>query len=509
MPTPRTGTPCEKCGRALDAGSRFCNLCGAPAPGAAPLEPEDVRPGDLLEGTWRIESTIGRGGMGTVYLATDVVLGRKVAVKMLKAELLDHETHVARFEREARAAAALEHPKVVLVYGVGRHHGRPFIVMKHLQGETLSKRLSRNRASGALMPLHEVRSIGLQVCAGLSHIHEHGLVHRDLKPSNIFVGPDLSATIIDFGILQDLNSTERLTRAGAVMGTPHYLSPEQVLGKACDHRLDLYSLGVILFELLTGRAPFDGTSAAQIFEKHVREPPPDPRQANPAVPPELGNLLRRLLAKDPERRPQSAKALAQELARAFALDESPDAGSPTAPDLAPLPSDRPTVLARPLPLLEDKTVPMDPQAALSEPATTSLRPLAAARFPQDTTAPMEPVAPTTTLVASAEVAEAIAQERGAEASPPEPSTTRMLWVGVAIGVATALALVGIVAVQLLADPPAPALAPAAVKARPLEPKKPRASASATPAAEEEEPEAPDEDSPGSSDAPGPAEPATR
>lgn len=309
---------CRNCGQALDDASRFCKFCGA----AVPPDPDEaaapIKIGDLLEGKWKIEKKIGQGGMGSVYIAQDVSLERKVAIKILAPDLCNDREFVVRFEREAKATANLEHPNVVLVYSVGQHFGRPFIVMKYLEGQSLARHL-RQHPGG--LPLDEVVRIFKQLCSGLGFIHQKGLVHRDIKTGNIFIGPDGKATILDFGILRDTRQKENLTRVGVVMGTPHYLAPEQAIGKKIDHRADLYAVGVLLYECLVGTPPFNAENAKRLIEMHMRQAPPDPCRVMPDLPPAVGEVVKKALAKKPEGRFQTAEELAQALEAACVAAE--------------------------------------------------------------------------------------------------------------------------------------------------------------------------------------------
>ncbi len=305
-------------------GAGPCLACGtlvsAVAHGDA-LEPEQVslRAGDVLDGKWRLERKLGEGGMGTVYLAHDLQLERKVAVKLLSQALVGDKEIVLRFEREARLTASLEHPNIVPVYAVGRLGDRPFMVMKALEGQTLAMYL---RQKGPLTSA-ETLSLFRQLCAGLQFIHDRGYVHRDIKSGNIFVGPDGHATILDFGILRQSGKTESLTRTGVVMGTPLYMSPEQALGaKEIDHRADLYALAILLFECVTNTLPFEADSDLKTIQLQAFAPPPNVLERAPWAPPSLVEVLARALAKPPEDRYPSAAELLEALEAVFAASVS-------------------------------------------------------------------------------------------------------------------------------------------------------------------------------------------
>lgn len=325
---------CGMCGTSLPASSSACPRCGAPAaslpsPGAveSPTELMPIRVGDLFEGKWRIESKLGAGGMGAVFLAHDLALDRKVAIKVLARELSLDAQFVLRFEREAQVTARLEHPNIVPVYAVGRHNNRPFMVMKKLDGATLASRL---QAEGRLDPARTL-DVMRQVCSGLAHIHAHGWVHRDIKSGNVILSPNGHATILDFGVLRDPNS-RGTTQAGMMLGTPRYMSPEQAQGVIeIDHRADLYALGVLLFECLTGHAPFEAPSDLAIIHMHARMEPPDILALNPDLPACLGPMVRRALAKAPEERYASAAEFCAALEAAL---EAPNA-APAFGELVP------------------------------------------------------------------------------------------------------------------------------------------------------------------------------
>lgn len=317
---------CTKCGQALTGGSAFCSRCGTPTGmGAGMALGEMVEPtlvpvkgSEVLDGKWKLEKKIGEGGMGAVYLAHDLQLDRKVAIKILASSLAHDAELVARFEREARFTASLEHPNIVSIYAVGRFKARPFMVMKYLEGQPLSAILR----SQNVMPLDQVLALTRQVCAGLEFIHAKGYVHRDIKAGNIFVSPAGLATILDFGILRPKRNAESLTRTGMVMGTPQYMSPEQALGeKEIDHRSDLYALAVVIYECLAGTLPFDSDSDLSIIQMQAHAPAPDLCQRAPWISRPVGDLVMRALAKRAPDRYQSAGELASAFEAAVALQD--------------------------------------------------------------------------------------------------------------------------------------------------------------------------------------------
>jgi serine/threonine-protein kinase len=274
----------------------------------------------IVGGRYRVERRLGGGGMATVFLARDDELGRPVAVKLLAENLAGDPALRERFVREARISARLAHPNVVAVYDAGEvDGGRPFIVMEYVEGETLADVLRRE---GRLDPGRAV-DFALQACAGLEHAHGTGLVHRDVKPQNLLVRPDGTLKIADFGIARAAE-TSGLTQAGTVLGTAAYLAPEQAAGEEVTAAADIYSLGAVLYELLTGRPPLEFSSLAELAYKQSTEPIEPVRDLAPEVPPALEDAIMRALARQPEYRQSSAAELAQELAAA-----SPEA--PTAP----------------------------------------------------------------------------------------------------------------------------------------------------------------------------------
>jgi serine/threonine protein kinase len=267
-------------------------------------------------GRYEIRSQLGAGGMGEVYRARDTQLGRDVAIKVLPSTLYINSDRLQRFEQEACAASALNHPNILVVHDIGANNGAPYIVSELLEGETLRKRLAGT-------PLGQRRAIdyALQIARGLGAAHEKGIVHRDLKPDNIFITNDGRVKIFDFGLAKltqadgDQAQTDIPTRRvdtdpGVVMGTVGYMSPEQVRGKAVDHRADIFSFGAILYEMLSGRRAFRGESAADMMSAILKEDPPELSETNKNVSPALERLVNHCLEKNPEARFNSARDLA-------------------------------------------------------------------------------------------------------------------------------------------------------------------------------------------------------
>jgi formylglycine-generating enzyme required for sulfatase activity/tRNA A-37 threonylcarbamoyl transferase component Bud32 len=263
-------------------------------------------------GKYEILEEIGRGGFAVVYKARDTTLDRIVALKVLRPDVAEDNTFVQRFKQEARTAAGLYHPHIITIYEVGEEAGQHYLAMAFLPGQTLDERLA---AAEEPLPLAQTVSIVEQVASALDAIHQRGLVHRDIKPTNIIVDGAGQATILDFGIVRAADGTQ-LTTTGAVMGTPQYMSPEQAEGKEIDHRSDIYSLGVVAYQMYTGQAPFDAVSPLVVLRLHADKPPPAPRELNPQLPIEVEQVLLKALAKKRDERYQSAGELAGDLRRA-------------------------------------------------------------------------------------------------------------------------------------------------------------------------------------------------
>lgn len=265
----------------------------------------------LLAERYRLTTHLARGGMADVYAATDEILGRRVAVKMLHANYATDEAFIQRFRREAQAAANLTHPNIVSIYDTGKDEGHYYIVMELVEGRTLRDVL---RSEGPLLP-RRAAEIASEVAAALSVAARGGLAHRDVKPGNILLTDTGSVKVTDFGIARAWDDSEELTRTGAVIGTATYFSPEQAQGEPADGRSDLYALGVVLFEMLTGRPPFSGETPVSVAYQHVSETAGVPSASNPDVPPELDAIVMRALQKNPGNRYQTAEEMRGDLLR--------------------------------------------------------------------------------------------------------------------------------------------------------------------------------------------------
>jgi WD40 repeat protein/serine/threonine protein kinase len=312
-----------------------------PAGAAAPItflsparQPDEM--GRL--GAYRVLKVLGQGGMGVVFLAEDMRLGRRVALKTMRPEAAQMANAKQRFLREARGAAAIEHDHIIPIFQVGEENGVPFLAMPFLRGEPLDERLKRTQ--GAPLPLREIVRIGREVAEGLAAAHEQGLIHRDIKPANVWLeGERGRVKVLDFGLARAVGEDTNLTQSGAIVGTPAYMAPEQARGEAVDARCDLFSLGSLLYQMSTGQRPFNGPDAMSILMSLALDQPAPPRQRNAELPTELSDLITRLLAKKPEDRPASARAVADALAaieRGILDDITVSVGRKPIPAAAPM-----------------------------------------------------------------------------------------------------------------------------------------------------------------------------
>ena len=264
--------------------------------------------GYKINDRYEIVKTIGEGGMANVYLAIDLILDRKVAVKVLRGDLSGDDKFIRRFEREAWSVSNLSHPNIVEVYDVGEDKGEHYIVMEYIEGKTL-KQLLKKRES---LTVTEVVDIMSQVTDGIMHAHEAYIIHRDIKPQNIMILDSGLIKITDFGIAMALNATQ-LTQTNSVMGSVHYIPPEQANGKGSSVKSDIYSMGILMYELLTGTVPFKGDNAVEIALKHMKEKIPSVRKQNPTIPQSVENIILKATAKNPRNRYDSAKEMHEDL----------------------------------------------------------------------------------------------------------------------------------------------------------------------------------------------------
>ena len=271
-----------------------------------------IAKGQKINDRYEIIRSIGEGVMANVYLGYDTILDRNVAIKVLRGDLSNDEKFVRRFQREALSASSLAHPNIVEVYDVGEDNGLYYIVMEYIEGKTL-KQLLKKRGT---LTLSEAIDIMLQLTDGMAHAHDSYIIHRDLKPQNIMIKDDGQIKITDFGIAMALNSTQ-LTQTNSVMGSVHYLPPEQASGKGCTIKSDIYSMGIIFYELLSGSLPFRGDNAVEIALKHMRDPLPSLREENPAIPQSIENIIRKATAKNPKNRYEDARSMHEDLLTAL------------------------------------------------------------------------------------------------------------------------------------------------------------------------------------------------
>ena len=299
--------------------------------------------GTLLNGRFRLEERLGSGGMSTVYLAFDETLERWVAIKLMHREYSSLPDQLERFRREARSAAGLSHPHVVTVIDAGEDDGHPFIVLEYVEGSTLKERI---RHDGPLQAAEAV-AYAIEIGRALEAAHGARLVHRDIKPQNVLIDPDGRAKVTDFGIARSLEG-DGMTQAGRVLGTTDYVSPEQALGEPVTEQSDIYSLGICLYEMLAGSAPFGGDTHVAVAMKHVREPMPDIRARRPEVSAALAAVVERATAKDRAQRYRSVGQMVDDLEAVLAIEaaRTGELGTQATSVLQRLPSDHAAVAPR-------------------------------------------------------------------------------------------------------------------------------------------------------------------
>ena len=271
--------------------------------------------GMQLSGRYRLDAQVGAGGMSTVYRAFDATLERRVAIKLMHREIAADSDQLERFRREARAVAQLSHPHIVGVIDAGEDEGRPYIVFEYVEGETLKDRIRRM----GRLPVDEAIAYAIEIARALGAAHARGIVHRDVKPQNVLVDEEGSAKVTDFGIARSMDDSG-LTAEGRVLGTTDYVSPEQALGHEVNGQSDLYSLGIVLYEMLTGDVPFHGENQVSVAMKHVREDLPDVQRRRPDVSAGLGAILDRMTCKDLRKRYSDALTLQADLEDALARE---------------------------------------------------------------------------------------------------------------------------------------------------------------------------------------------
>lgn len=262
----------------------------------------------VLNERYKLIKRVGSGGMASVYRAEDLLLGRVVAVKMLHEGLESDEMFVRQFQREAHSAANLSHPNIVTVHDIGRHEHRSYIVMEFVDGRTLKDIIRTHTRQGQVISIKRVLDLIIQVCQGIGYAHRTGLVHCDVKPQNVIVTADDRVKVADFGIARAMSQAS-MHHSDLVWGTPQYFSPEQASGETPTPASDVYSIGIILFEMLSNRLPFEGESSTAIALKHLQEPPPDIHNFNPHVPDQLVRILNKVLSKEPTGRYRTAGQL--------------------------------------------------------------------------------------------------------------------------------------------------------------------------------------------------------
>ena len=398
----------------------------------------DPEPGLLLAGRYHLRRVLGRGGAGTVWSADDDLLDRPVAVKLLHSELERDASAVARFRREATAAAALTHPNAVIVYDIGEDEGREFLVMEYVDGITLSELL----ADGQLAP-HDVATIGVSVARALGAAHRRGLVHRDVKPGNVLINREGVAKVVDFGIATALGDAQaRLTVPGMVVGTSAYLAPEQLAGEVVDARADVYALGLVLHECLTGKPVFSGGTAVEVATRRLTGEVPAPSDLAPGIPEELDLAVQRATRREAEQRFEDATAFADATAPLVPTEANARLARLVASRIGPAEPARPRAssvedptLASPaaMPAREHAGTRASPTPGPDEAATTAL--------PRTGTRTSAPAARTSTLPATA------AHTDDAEEAPPRRSRWRgpLPWMlGLVVVALFAIAIVDII-----------------------------------------------------------------
>ncbi|HYK11919.1 MAG TPA: protein kinase [Gemmatimonadales bacterium] len=362
---------CTKCHTPLPDNSRFCFACGADQTGGGDAAATSgqisglmVRLQRIVEGKYKLERLLGKGGMGAVFLAKDLTLDRDVAIKVLPPDVSQDDHVVKRFQQEAKTAAKLDHTNIIPIYRVESESGLNYFVMKYISGTSLEDLLEQKKP----IPVEEIQRILWQAGVALGHAHQRGIVHRDVKPANIMFDHDGKVMLTDFGISKALQAASGFTGTGMIIGTPHYMAPEQAKGQPVDGRADQYSLGVVGYRMITGALPFAGDSIHTILYKHIFEEPPPVRSVRPDIPEFLSTAIQRAMSKEPAQR----YATMEDFATAV-FPEQPVAAGRSGGPLTPKPVARAPVTA------ESPT-----EAFISAPTTpipSTMRPPAAPTVP--------------------------------------------------------------------------------------------------------------------------------
>ena len=466
---------CSRCGQQVETSVKYCPNCGldltsmtqggaagAAATGAQPAADDSAAVREALKDEYELEKELGRGGMAIVYKARDKALEREVAVKVLPFSLSFDAEFVERFQREARTSAKLEHPNIIPIYRVGKSGRVIYFVMKFIRGKALSAVIE---ARGAL-PVPEIKRVLMEAGRALGYAHKHGIVHRDIKPDNIMFDELGQAIVTDFGIAK-AQSGARLTGTGMSIGTPHYMSPEQARAQTLDGRSDLYSLGVVGYQCLTGHVPFDGEDSFSIGYKHIMEELPTP-PLETAEQRDMFAIVQRMMAKKPEDRFQSAEELVA------ALEVSGGVAAAMTADVATRPTEAIKTPAGVAAIASQATTPLPrASASMGKPASIAAAEAAAAKArpprgprptPKKSKAPLYAVAGLVVVIAAlAAYYFLVLHTGGATAAAPADTTHRTLAVAPADSSKAPAATVGSTVVPA---PAATTRAPARTQAQP-------------------------------------------
>lgn len=377
----------------------------------------------VLNERYELLERIGSGGMAAVYKARDRALGRIVAVKMLHDSLISDEGFLKRFQQEAHAAANLSHPNIVTIHDIGQEGYRHYIVMEFVEGRTLKQLIRDEAENGRFLPVSRALDLTIQICAGIGYAHRAGLVHCDVKPQNVIVTPDERVKVADFGIARAVSSATQQQLVSQVWGTPQYFAPEQASGEPASPATDVYAIGIVLFEMLTGRLPFQAESHTAMALKHLTEPPPAVTEFNPGVPAQLEQIILKVLSKEPAGRYRTAGQLGRILTtyRQRSLADTGPVAAVSAPGeetiVTPVAEQKTQIYERPFQERPSSEQPFREQ--LSSPTTST-----------DETSGRAPVRPAPSEATAVHIAAA----RQAETD----------WTAVSLGIAAIVALLGLI-----------------------------------------------------------------